>query len=171
MQEQLISFETAKLAKEELKKYKNQKMKQTIEIEVPEGKVLKLVQTNYNTIKYEIVDEEIKLPTYIGELDILPIQQDLYPTRYTLSLLALNRLIVLRDTWIDLTNPNWSANFYDKLQAKYCITKSGDSVNILCIKCLYIVETPLSFPTRELAERFLNTPEFQNFFKTAKPLL
>lgn len=145
-------------------------MKQKIEIEVPEGKELKLVESSDTTIKYEIVDEEIKLPTSIMEMNLLTIKTNLYPTGYTPSLIALSVLIAIKDKWIELTYPNWKANWNDALNTKYCITRFKSDNNIH-VQNAYLVEVPLVFPTIELAKKFLNTPEFKDLFKVAKPLL
>lgn len=74
---------------------------------------------------------------------------------------AFSRLIKLRKNWVGDWKPDW---------------KGSDPISIIinnrnCIKSggSYYVNSPLSFPTEELCEAFIDT--FKDLLEQAKPLL
>lgn len=75
---------------------------------------------------------------------------------------ALMQLRQLRKAYVKDWEPNWMS----EIQPKYCIDLKADYFDI---ECWYHVNSPLSFPTEELAEQFLDN--FKDLLEIAKPLL
>ena len=78
------------------------------------------------------------------------------------AFLAMMQLMSLRQAWIGDWKPNWTCGHSDN----YCIICAGDRFE-MCIfrQCRYA----LSFPTKEMAEDFMNT--FKDLLEIAKPLI
>ena len=74
---------------------------------------------------------------------------------------ALMQLRQLRKAYVKDWEPDWMDE-----TTKYCMEVSG---NELTVHCWFHKSLPLSFPTRELAEQFLNN--FKDLLEIAKPLL
>lgn len=77
------------------------------------------------------------------------------------AFLALMQLMSLRQAWIGDWEPDWS-----KSHNKCCINYND---NRITIESWVTSAHPLSFPTRKMAEEFLNC--FKDLIKQAKPLL
>lgn len=75
--------------------------------------------------------------------------------------LAMMKLCSLRESWIGNWKPDWNAS-----SKKYCII---NDMNNIMIGLYYFTSTPLSFPTKEMAEDFMNT--FKDLLEIAKPLI
>ena len=84
------------------------------------------------------------------------------PTEYGAPFIAMMQLISLRQEWIGDWKPDWTCGHSDN----YCIICAGDRFE-MCIfrQCRYA----LSFPTKEMAEDFMNT--FKDLLEIAKPLI
>lgn len=90
------------------------------------------------------------------------------------AFIAMMQLMSLRHDWIhkwsidngmtDDWEPDWSST---TTFGKYCICGIYD--NAITVKSSYQFKYPLSFPTRELAEDFMNT--FKDLLEIAKPLI
>ena len=78
------------------------------------------------------------------------------------AFLAMMQLMSLRQAWIGDWKPNWTCGHSDN----YCIIGAGDRFE-MCIfrQC----GRALSFPTKEMAEDFMNT--FKDLLEIAKPLI
>lgn len=77
------------------------------------------------------------------------------------SFLAMMQLMSLRQAWIGDWKPDWYVNEY-----KYCIIILD---NKYTVDGFIHFHQSLSFPTRELAENFMNT--FKDLLEIAKPLI
>lgn len=77
------------------------------------------------------------------------------------AFLAMMQLMSLRQAWIGNWKPDW-----EDATSKW---------SIICEKCklgiyhLYSTSNPLTFPTKEMAEDFMNT--FKDLLEVAKPLI
>jgi hypothetical protein len=80
--------------------------------------------------------------------------------------LALMQLHVLRDAYRDYYQKGWKPNWNDVNQMKFCIYYHKDEM-IITTECFS--QAFLSFPTKELAEQFLEN--FKDLIEQAKPLL
>lgn len=74
---------------------------------------------------------------------------------------ALGKLIQLRDAWVGDWKPDWN----NDSKPKYCISVEGNEV---IIDIHYICQALLVFPTKEMAEEFLNC--FRDLLEEAKGL-
>lgn len=82
---------------------------------------------------------------------------------YAEAILALCQLITIKDKeYTKGWKPDWTRN----LQVKYCIVSSS---NIVRMDTFSVINFILAFPTRELAEKFLNT--WRGLIEKAKILL
>ena len=80
----------------------------------------------------------------------------------TEAFLAMMQLMSLRQAWIGDWKPDWRSEY----SYNYCIIDGGGSFEICILnQCRYA----LSFPTKEMAEDFMNT--FKDLLEVAKPLL
>lgn len=79
------------------------------------------------------------------------------------AFLAMMQLMSLRQAWIG----DWEADWNNWDIIKYCISNHRDGD----FKILYlgVVGSPLSFPTEEMAEDFMNC--FKDLLEIAKPLI
>lgn len=78
------------------------------------------------------------------------------------AFLAMMQLMSLRQAWIGDWKPDWRSEY----SYNYCIIDGGGSFEICILnQCRYA----LSFPTKEMAEDFMNT--FKDLLEVAKPLL
>ena len=75
---------------------------------------------------------------------------------------ALGKLIQLRDTWYG----NWKPDWNNDSKPKYCINVEE---NEAIINIHYICQALLVFPTKEMAEEFLNC--FRDLIEKAKMFL
>ena len=78
------------------------------------------------------------------------------------AFLAMMKLMSLRQAWIDDWEPDWS----DSNENKWCII---NDINRLVIGLFSSCSKVLSFPTKEMAEDFLNC--FKDLLEVAKPLI
>ena len=84
------------------------------------------------------------------------------PTEYGAPFIAMMQLISLRQEWIGDWKPDWMCGHSDN----YCIICAGDRFEMCIFRhCRYA----LSFPTKEMAEDFMNT--FKDLLEIAKPLI
>lgn len=74
---------------------------------------------------------------------------------------ALMQLMSLRQAWVGDWEPDWSDD-----STKWNI---GNYLEAPCVYERGGISTPLSFPTKEMAEDFLNT--FRDLLEIAKPLI
>lgn len=78
------------------------------------------------------------------------------------AFLAMMQLMSLRQAWIGDWKPDWRSEY----SYNYCIIDGGGSFEICILnQCRYA----LSFPTKEMAEDFMNT--FKDLLEVAKPLI
>ena len=84
------------------------------------------------------------------------------PTHLAQPFIVMMQLMSLRQAWIGDWKPNWTSGHSDN----YCIFGAGDRFE-MCIfrQCRHA----LSFPTKEMAEDFMNT--FKDLLEIAKPLI
>lgn len=163
----------------------NKTMKQTIEIEVPEGKkaVWKDNKVIFEDIKpelpktweefcekYSIKDEEcfIRDNSDIGPIFLLnrsnPMNKNVLPTKEAAeSHLALMQLHQLRDCYRQGWKPDWE----NKIQDKYYITNSQNLCFAIYRSNDYVHF--LSFPTKAITEEFLHN--FEDLIKKAGDLI
>lgn len=159
-------------------------MKQTIEIEVPEGKkaiykdnkiifediVQKLPETWEEFCKlYPIKEEEYYIETN-STIDIVKYHtrfnnedKNILPSKEVAKAhLALMQLHQLRDCYRQGWKPDWK----DNSQKKYCIEFSNYKYEIFkyFVSCRF-----LSFQSKEIAEKFLMC--FKNLIKQAEDLI
>ena len=80
------------------------------------------------------------------------------------AVLALIQLKRLRDQWWE--SLNWKPDYTNYMLKKYCITLDRDKITI---DAFFVFNRFLSFPTREIAEDFLNC--FRDLIEKAKELL
>lgn len=159
-------------------------MKQTIEIEVPDGKkaVWKDGKVIFEDIKSPfpktweefceqnmIKKSEYYLDPYSCILELWDNKRDISSDRNVLpnkqaaeAHLALMQLHQLRDCYRQGWIPNWNNSTY----TKYCIEFSGNSYTIFRY---YASSRFLSFPTKELAEKFLTN--FRDLIEQAGDLI
>lgn len=78
------------------------------------------------------------------------------------SFLAMMQLMSLRESWIGDWEPDWK----DSTKVKWNIIYSQ---NLFCLSPIYMVSRALSFPTKEMAEDFMNC--FKDLLEIAKPLI
>lgn len=78
------------------------------------------------------------------------------------AFLAMMQLMSLRQAWIGDWKPNWN----DPSLCKYCIECFK---NDIVIDSLFVTCVPLSFPTKEMAEEFMDC--FKDLLEVAKPLI
>jgi hypothetical protein len=79
------------------------------------------------------------------------------------AFLVMMQIMSLRQAWIGEWKPDWS----DTAPCKYCICGMYNDEQVMKSYCQF--RYPLSFPTREMAEDFMNT--FRDLIKIAKPLI
>lgn len=160
-------------------------MKQTIEIEVPEG-----FEAKYNPEenKIELIKKYSKPKTweeycnnntakgkyYIGgnssigyykDDDIIGIDVDrnlIASKKEAEAFLALMQLRILRRAWVG----DWIPDYTDNKTAKWSIRASKNEFDI---ESYYLYSHPFSFPDREMAKEFMC--HFKNLLEIAKPLL
>ena len=78
------------------------------------------------------------------------------------AFLAMMQLMSLRQAWIGDWKPDWSCGY----SSNYCVVGAGDRFDVCILgKCRYA----LSFPTKEMAEDFMNC--FKYLLEIAKPLI
>lgn len=78
------------------------------------------------------------------------------------AFLAMMQLMSLRQAWIGDWKPDWRSEY----SYNYCIIDGGGSFEICILnQCRYA----LSFPTKEMAEDFMNC--FKDLLEVAKPLI
>ena len=84
------------------------------------------------------------------------------PTHLAQPFIVMMQLMSLRQAWIGDWKPNWKSGHSDN----YCIFGAGGRFE-MCIfrQCRHA----LSFPTKEMAEDFMNT--FKDLLEIAKPLI
>lgn len=158
-------------------------MKQSITIEVPEGYEAKLNPTNN---KIELIKKDTKPKSWkeyckqydgkeayfiSGDSTIkLGTIRDSYPfysrnliqsTEEAEAFLALMQLRQLRKAWIE----NWEPD-YNKAEEKNMLVVYKNTIKVEQYHFYY---SPLSFPTREMAEEFLKC--FKDLIEKAKILL
>lgn len=83
------------------------------------------------------------------------------PTKYGAPFIAMMQLMSLRQAWIGDWEPDWNAS-----STKYGIL---NEMNNIMIGLYYSTSKPLSFPTKEMAEDFMNC--FRDLLDIAKPLI
>ena len=83
-------------------------------------------------------------------------------TKFLQEHTAFIKLCMLRKAWIKGWKPDW----YDDRFAKWCVTYQRDDIYVLEYKATL---RSLSFPTKEMAEDFMNT--FKDLLEIAKPLI
>jgi hypothetical protein len=79
------------------------------------------------------------------------------------AFLAMMQIMSLRQAWIGDWKPDWS----DTAPCKYCICGLYNDEQVT--RSYFQFRYPLSFPTRKMAEDFMNT--FRDLIKIAKPLI
>lgn len=82
----------------------------------------------------------------------------------TKAFLAMMQLMSLRQAWIG----NWQPDWNDHTQLKAAI-RCKDRSEFLVIAFKDLASRPLSFPTEEMAEEFMNC--FKDLLEIAKPLI
>lgn len=138
-------------------------MKQTIEIEVPDGKVAvwedgKVVFKDAKPPLPKTWLEFARTQNYDTSQTILGVPRDI-----TLQHVALLRLHKLRDCY----RQGWVPNRDDYEQDNWCI-KYNCEIGF-CVSCYPYDRYFLSFPTKELANEFLNN--FRDLIKQAGDLI
>ena len=84
------------------------------------------------------------------------------PTHLAQPFIVMMQLMSLRQAWIGDWKPNWTSGHSDN----YCIFGAGDRFEMYIFRqCRHV----LSFPTKEMAEDFMNT--FKDLLEIAKPLI
>ena len=155
-------------------------MEKTIKITPPEGYEVDKEKSTFNEIVFKKL--EPNLPMSWEELGVIKgyyvssnsnindtfctnttdINRNLFPTKEEAkAMLAMAQLCQLRDAW----NNGWEANWEDDTE-KYCIISYK---NILCTDFYYYTSTPMTFKTRELRDKFMET--FKDLLEEAKPFL
>ena len=79
----------------------------------------------------------------------------------TVALAAFSKLLKLRRDWVGEWEPDWSSN-----EIKYTIVHWAIYLQVECYKTL---SRPLSFPTKQMAQEFLET--FRDLIEEAKILI
>ena len=160
-------------------------MKQTITIEVPEGKTYKQTTDKDGNIIIKYVDKEpIRSKSWEEFCKNHPFTNREYSINKTIfsltswnegtrsidekgylstiedaeGILALIQLIRLHDEWVGDWKPDWNTG------VKYCVTYRYE--NILCIQTFYNTHELLCFSTEEMAKEFLNC--FKDLIEKAK---
>jgi len=85
------------------------------------------------------------------------------PTHLAQPFIAMMQLMSLRQAWIGDWEPDWK----NVNPCKYCIC--GYSSDDFQICYFNVARSPLSFPTKEMAEDFMNC--FKDLLEVAKPLI
>ena len=83
------------------------------------------------------------------------------------ALAAFSKLLKLRRDWIGEWKPDW----IDNNDNKYCICnglRNSDTIGLAVDYFIYLTK-PLSFPTKQMAEEFLET--FSDLIEKAKILI
>ena len=78
------------------------------------------------------------------------------------AFLAMMKLMSLRQAWINNWEPNWKNNSI----SIWCVISQECKVKV---DNFYTTAMPLSFPTKEMAEDFMNC--FKDLLEVAKPLI
>jgi hypothetical protein len=103
------------------------------------------------------------IPFEVNPKDVYGYEQsNLHPAEYSKALLALTKLLICYKAWMGDYKFNWN----DLSQNKYCIAIERGKVKVLV---LTINDHILAFPTRELANKFLDN--FEGIIKNASILL
>lgn len=114
---------------------------------------------------WEEYDKAIKLLHVTSEYDKVGVGRTRYDNFATANkakaFCALGKLIQLRDAWVGDWKPDWN----NDSKPKYCIDFEE---NEAIINIHYICQALLVFPTKEMAEEFLNC--FHDLFEEAKGL-
>lgn len=101
-----------------------------------------------------ILTEKIKYPSWtdvcqktVGESEIEYLNGFIYDRIY-----ALNKVLIMRAAWLQNIE-------VDKRKNYYYISQHYDRLNVFSVlpeTATFLVDQPLTFPTREMAERFLD---------------
>ena len=124
-----------------------------------------LKEKDSNPRSWEEYDKTIKLLHVTSEYDKVGVGGTRYDNFATeteaKAFCALGKLIQLRDAWVGDWKPDWD----NDCKPKYYISVEG---NEAIIDIHYICPALLAFPTKEMAEEFLNC--FRDLIEKAKGL-
>lgn len=108
---------------------------------------------------YFIVDSNEVKPSHFGSA---PILSEFEKRKDTEAIAAFCKLIMLRRDWVKNWEPDWTNND----EEKFGIVVNANRFESISFYCM---SQPLSFPTGEMCDEFLDT--FRNLLEKAKPLL
>lgn len=77
------------------------------------------------------------------------------PSKDVFLIKALTKLLIIRQQWINDYDPNWKP-VWDGNTKNWCINRAESDI---CVYGFYSQYYELSFPTKEMAEDFLDTFE------------
>ena len=118
---------------------------------------------NFKGQYYYIQDNRDNIATSFTPNGLISEYKNYVPSKeFAEAFLAMMQLMSLRQTWIGDWEPDWN----NVTQDKFLIISEK---NHFSITILSSISHPLSFPTKEMAEDFMNT--FKNLLEIAKPLL
>ena len=108
---------------------------------------------------YFIVDSNEVKPSHFGSA---PVLSEFEERKDTEAIAAFCKLIMLRKNWIKNWEPDWTNNDDEK----FVIVADANRIEE---KMFYCMSHPLSFPTEEMCDKFIDT--FRDLLEIAKPLL
>ena len=108
---------------------------------------------------YFIVDSNEVKPSHFGSA---PVLSEFEKRKDTEAIAAFCKLIMLRKDWVKNWEPDWTNND----EEKFGIVVNANRFESISFYCM---SQPLSFPTGEMCDEFLNT--FRDLLEKAKPLL
>lgn len=139
-----------------------------LEINIPEGYVIDVENTNINEGIIKIKKKELCYPNSISELKIKPeFFVDKIPVKDETRAKALSafiELLELKDAWNKIDN--FKPNFNDRFQEKFTIRIVNNTIGT---NITYIDKSILSFKSKETRDLFLG--RFKNLIETAKVFL
>lgn len=106
---------------------------------------------------------EFNKNVYFSSRDPLTDKNVLPNKKLAEAFLAMMQLMSLRQAWIGDWEPDWN----DVNKKKAYIRCGGNELDVSCVTRL--ISRPLSFPSREMAEEFLDC--FKDLLEIAKPLI
>lgn len=143
-----------------------------LKIEVPEGYEIDKKKSTFERIVFKKKDGRVRKWAQLGgikgycvsslsnisdyEENAKDSNKNTFPTKQDAeSALALSQLLQFRQQWINDYNPNWKP-VWDGNTKNWCINRSESDI---CVYGFYSQYYELSFPTKEMAEDFLDTFE------------
>lgn len=155
-------------------------MEKTIKIIPPEGYEVDKEKSTFSEIVFKKLEPNLPMSweelgviegcyisvgsdiSLLHRANAIDTNRNIFPTKEeAIAMRAIAQLCQLRDRW----NGGWKPDWKDDTR-KHCIILCD---NILCKEFYYNTSTPMTFKTRELRDKFMET--FKDLLEEAKPFL